>query len=259
MVIASGFSWFHLVPGVEDQTLFPFAHDHGYAFVSAWFVCALILGLAFLARGSLMAASSRDGLSKYYADDTLTVRTTAEIVVGGVIGFMSDLLHKDDVKRFLPIVGGLFIYILTCNLMALVPGMQPPTDSINANIGMAIIVVASYWIVGITRGGKSFFAHLTGPVLALMPLILPLELLTMLIIRPATLSVRLTGNIFGDHTVFNIMSGLVPVLVPVPFLALGTLVAFIQAFVFSLLTTIYISLALPHGNHDDHGHDAHHH
>lgn len=258
-MIASGFSWFHLVPGIEDGSLFPFAHDHGYQFVSAWFVCFVILAGALAARGALQRATARQGLERYYADETLTVRTTAEIVVGGVIGFMNDMLAKDDVRRFLPLVGGLFIYILTCNLMALVPGMQPPTDSINANIGMALLVVVTYWIVGLSRDAKSFFAHLTGPVLALVPLILPLELLTMLIIRPATLSVRLTGNIFGDHTVFNIMSGLVPLVVPVPFLALGTLVAFIQAFVFSLLTTIYISLALPHGDHDDHGHDAHHH
>jgi F-type H+-transporting ATPase subunit a len=87
------------------------------------------------------------------------------------------------------------------------------------------------------------------------PLLFSIELIG-LFIRPVTLSLRLTGNIFGDHTVFGIMSDLVPIGVPVIFLGLGSFVAFMQAFVFSLLSTIYIGLSLPHHEHahagDDH-------
>lgn len=256
-MIASGFSWFTLLPGVEDGTLLPFAHDHGYTVISAWFVSAVLIVFALIARAGLNRAAARDGLAKWEPDEGLSARNVAEVLIGGLAGIMADLLSKDDVKRFLPLVGGLFLYILGCNLMSLIPGMQPPTDNVNTNIGMALVVVLTYWTVGLARDAKGFFAHLTGPMLALMPLILPLELLTMVFLRPATLTLRLTGNIFGDHTVFNIMSGLAPIAVPSIFLALGTLVAFIQAFVFSLLTTIYISLALPHGDHGDHAHDHH--
>ena len=84
---------------------------------------------------------------------------------------------------------------------------------------------------------------------------LVIELISLVLVRPASLAVRLTGNIFGDHTVFTIMSGLTYVVVPVIFLVLATLVSLIQAFVFSLLTTIYISQSLPHGDHAD---DSHH-
>jgi F-type H+-transporting ATPase subunit a len=115
---------------------------------------------------------------------------------------------------------------------------------------MAVIVLVTYWGVGLTRDFKGFVKHLLGPVLILSPLFLAIELMTMLIVRPASLSLRLSGNIFGDHMVFNIMSGLVPALLPVLFLLLAMLVAVIQAFVFSLLTTIYISQSLPHGDHD---------
>lgn len=259
MLIASGFSWFHLVPGVEDGSLLPFAHDHGYTFLSAWVVCGAIIVAALIARAGLTRAAAREGLERFHADEGVTVRNVAEVLIGGLLGIMGDLLSKEDVKRFLPLVGGLFVYILGCNLSSLIPGMQPPTDNVNTNVGMALVVVLTYWYVGLTRDAKGFIGHLVGPMLAVAPIILPLELLTMIFLRPATLTLRLTGNIFGDHSVFNIMSSLAPLVVPVVFLALGTLVSFIQAFVFSLLTTIYISLALPHGDHDDHGHDAPHH
>jgi F-type H+-transporting ATPase subunit a len=254
-MIASGFSWFTLVPGVEDHSLFPFAHDHGYAFVTAWFVCLVLVAFAAYANLQLKKATSREGLERYQADEKLSARTMAEVFVAGISGIMGDLMERDDVRRFLPLIGGLFAYIFVSNILAILPGFQPPTDNINTNVGMAIIVMVTYWAVGLTRDAKGFFKHLLGPVPVLAPLILALELMTLLLVRPASLSVRLSGNIFGDHTVFNIMSGLVPAFLPVIFLALAMLVSVIQAFVFSLLTTIYISQSLPHGDHDhDHAH-----
>lgn len=254
-MIASGFSWFHLLPGVEDQSLFPFAHDHGYTFVSAWIVCGVLVLFALLANVQLRNAMKRDGLAKFEADEGLTVRTVAEVFVDGISGIMGDLMGKKDVRTFLPLIGALFAYIFTSNIFAILPGFQPPTDNINTNVGMAVIVLVTYWGVGLIRDAKGFFGHLMGPVLVLSPLIFAIEMMSMVIVRPASLSVRLTGNIFGDHTVYNIMSGLVPPVLPVVFLALAMLVSVIQAFVFSLLTTIYISQSLPHGSHD---HEPHH-
>ncbi len=248
MLIASGFSWFHLLPMGEDPS---FLDGHGYVLFSAWFVCLSILAFAFVARSALMSVLERDGLGRYEADESMTIRTFAELLVTAIMGMMSNLLERDQVKRYLPLVGALAIYIFCCNILAIVPGFQPPTDNINTNIGMALISLVTYWAVGILFGGREFWAHITGPVPLLMPLIAAIELFGLVIIRPATLTIRLTANIFGDHTVYNIMSGLVPVVVPVPFLALATIVSLIQAFVFALLTTIYISLSLPHGHHDD--------
>lgn len=257
-MIASGFSWFHLIPGVEDGSLLPFAqldgHSYGYVFVSAWVVCFAVIAFAFVGGRAVKAAAAGQGVERYYAQETLGARTAAEILVGGIMGFMSDVLDKKSVATFLPLVGGLFTYILFSNLMALLPGFQPPTDNINTNVAMALVVFVAYWGVGLTKDPKGFVAHLMGPVLLLSPLIFAIEMVSLLLVRPASLAVRLTGNIFGDHAVFNIMSGLVPILVPVIFLGLATLVSLIQAYVFSLLTTIYISQSLPHGDHDDHAH-----
>ncbi len=202
----------------------------------------------------LKNAMKREGLARFEADDTLNIRTAGEVLVDGLRGMMGDLMGKAEVRTFLPLTAAIFTYVLVSNLQSLVPGLQPPTDNINTNVGMAVIVLCTYWFVGLTRDPKGFVSHMMGPVLPLVILILPIELFAMLIVRPVTLSLRLTANLFGDHMVFGIMSGLVPLFVPVVFLMLATLVSAIQAFVFSLLTTIYISMSLPHGEHADESH-----
>ena len=110
----------------------------------------------------------------------------------------------------------------------------------------------TYWYVGLTRDAKGFVGHMLGPVGWLAPLILLIELIGLVIVRPASLAIRLSGNMFGDHTVFGIMSDLTYIFIPCIFLALAMLVSLIQAGVFSLLSAIYISLSLPHGDHDHH-------
>lgn len=246
MLIASGFSWFHLlIPGVDGS-------EHGVALAGAWLVTLVLIVFAVVARMGLERARARNGLEAFQADETLTARNAAEIFLEGIQGMMSDVLERRDVRTFFPLIGALFAYIFVGNLMALLPGFQPPTDNINTNVGMALIVFFTFNAVGLSRDAVGYIKHLMGPVLFVAWLIFPIEFVG-LFVRPLSLSVRLTGNIFGDHAVFNIMSELVPIGVPVIFLALGLLVSVIQAFVFSLLSTIYISLSVPHGDHhDDH-------
>ena len=135
-------------------------------------------------------------------------------------------------------------------MMGLIPGFIPPTDNVNTNVGMATISFAVFLFVGLSRDPVGFIKHLGGPVLALAPLMFVVEVIS-LCVRPLALVLRLTGNMFGDHLVFTIMSGMVPIFVPVVFLCLAILVSTIQAFVFSLLTAIYIYLSVPHHDHDE--------
>lgn len=254
MLIASGFSWFHLIPGVEAG--FSFTEHYGYIVVSSMFVCLVILVFALMARAGLNKALARQGEAKYHADESLSAFTAAEVVIGALMGLMDDLMERKYVAAFLPLIVTLALYIFTSNILALFPGFQPPTDNINTNLGMAIVVMLTYIGVGLALDPKAFIGHILGPMLALSPLFIFLELLAYLAVRPGSLAVRLTGNIFGDHTVFNIMSGLsmdmLYLPIPVIFLALATLVSMIQAGVFTLLSTIYIAQSLPHGDHDDH-------
>ncbi len=170
-----------------------------------------------------------------------------EITVGALLHLMENIMGKRAIKYF-PLIGSLFIYILVCNLMGVIPGMVPPTSNINTNLGCAICVFVYYNYVGIKElGWAKYFSHLAGPVIWLAPLMLTIEIISH-IVRPISLSVRLFGNMVGDHLVFELFSGLIPLLVPIFFSLLAIFVSFIQAFVFCLLSCIYIALATDPGD-----------
>jgi len=171
-----------------------------------------------------------------------TPSTFFEVIVEALLGLMEGVLG-DRASKYFSLIGSLFIYILVCNLVGLIPGLAPPTDNINTNAACAILVFVYYNYLGIKEQGfVKYFKHFLGPVIWLGPLIFAIELISH-IVRPLSLSVRLFGNMTGDHLVLGVFSQLTPILVPVIFMALGLFISFIQAFVFSLLSIVYIGLA----------------
>jgi F-type H+-transporting ATPase subunit a len=251
-MFAAGFSWFQLVPGVSDDTLLAAAGITKYTHVHlhAWLACFGVIIFAVLARMGLESAKKRQGLEKYYAEETFSARNMAEVFVDAFKGIMGDILSAADIKIFFPFIGSLFFYIFACNIMGIFPGLLPPTDNINTNAGMAALVFLLFNFVGLKRDWRNYVSHIMGPVLFLAPFMIVVELIS-LFVRPIALTIRLTGNMFGDHTVFTIMSDLTVIVIPCIFLMLAMLVSTIQAFVFSLLTTIYIGLSVPHDDHDE--------
>jgi F-type H+-transporting ATPase subunit a len=247
-MIAAGFSWFHLIPQVDDGSLVGFDPSHSYVYVVTGFVCTMILGFCVLGRIALERAKRRDGLERFMTGSSMSFLVFGELLTGFVKGFMGDMLDKDDVRRFFPLISAIFFYILCCNLCAIVPGMLPPTDYINTNVGMAVISYLAFNYVGLSRDWRGYIGHLMGPVIWMAPLLFVIELIS-LFVRPASLTIRLTGNMFGDHQVFVIMSGMLDYVFPVALMLLACMVSTIQAFIFSLLTTIYIGLSVPHHDH----------
>jgi F-type H+-transporting ATPase subunit a len=253
-MIASGFTWFHLLPAVDEDTLLASVGlDHTFVYIHTVLACVVLIGFAVLGRIGLERVKARDGIEKYVPDQSFSPMLIGEVMVDGLRGLMGDMLDSDDVRRFFPLVSGLFLYIFTCNIMGIFSGFLPPTDWINTNAGLALTVFLVFNFVGLSRDPVGYIKHLWGPVWWLGVLLFPIEVLS-LFIRPFSLTVRLTGNMFGDHMVFTIMSGLIPLLLPVALLGLAILVSTIQAFIFSLLTTVYIGLSVPHHDHD---HDHH--
>jgi F-type H+-transporting ATPase subunit a len=177
-------------------------------------------------------------------DSGLSLRNICEIIIEGALGILKGILGE-QAAVYLPLVGTLFFYILTCNLLGIIPGFLPPTANINTNAAMALIVFILYNYYGFREHGAGYLKQFAGPLAWLAPLMFVIELFSHAF-RPFSLSVRLFGNIFGDHMVLSIFSDLVPVLVPVAFLILGMAVAFIQAFIFSILSSVYIALAVSH-------------
>ncbi|MBN1337520.1 MAG: F0F1 ATP synthase subunit A [Deltaproteobacteria bacterium] len=240
------FSWFHLIPSVREGFAFLSQKESSWVLPTSWLVCLVLVGLALAARRGLDRARRREGIEALVPDARLTARNVMEIYVSALFDLAESTLGRADARRFFPLVGTLFIYILASNLMALVPGFLPPTSNFSANLSIALLVFLIFNVAGLVRNGSSYVKHLWGPVAFLAPFFLVLELIS-LCIRPVSLSLRLAGNLFGDHMVFGIMSDLVPPLVPIPFLGLGMFVSFIQALVFTLLSTVYISLAVAPG------------
>jgi len=275
MAFASGFTIFQLIPGVGDDTLLAGLgiHEDTFVLFMAWFVCLLLIGMAGIARMSLDRARQRPGIQAYMANDKLDPRTIAEVYGSAFLGLVSDILGKDDGERFFPYLAALFAYIFVSNVIGLVPGFLPPTDNMSNNIGMALLSFLVFNYVGLSRDPIGYVKHLFGPAAqmspskelvpflitaSIAPMIFAIEVFGLLL-RVFTLSVRLTANMFGDHAVFSTMSTLAPFGVPAVFIGFGIFVSFVQAFVFTLLTTIYISLSKPHEHEHDDEHGGHDH
>jgi F-type H+-transporting ATPase subunit a len=158
-------------------------------------------------------------------------------------------MGEKNAKKFFPLIGALWLFILFGNLIGLVPGFVTPNDTLKTNVGLAVMVFLLTHYFGIREHGFiNYFKHFLGPSPALAPLIFPIELISHLA-RPLSLAVRLLGNMMADHKVVMSFFALVPILVPLPFLLLGILICLIQALVFCTLTMVYISMAIEHEEH----------
>lgn len=178
-----------------------------------------------------------------------------ELAIGGTWNLMRGMLGDDVARRYFPIVGTLAVYIFVMNCLALLPFGSPATDNLNTNAGMALVVFFATHYAGIRAQGVVHYAkHFMGPVLALAPLMVVIEIVGHLV-RPVSLSLRLMGNMTGDHNVlFEFAYFKIP-LVPLPVMALGLLVCVVQTLVFVILSTVYIAMATDTG----HGEEAHGH
>jgi F-type H+-transporting ATPase subunit a len=214
-----GFTWYGASPFAG---LIPIHVFHGL------FALLLIILVAWRIRVSLKKA--RDPL---IPDTKFSARNVFELVVQATYGQLRAIIgpHGDN---YITLVGGLFIFIFFCNIIAIVPGFIPATDNLNTNLAMSLMVFVVYNYYGFREHGISYLKQFAGPILWLAPLMFLIELLSHLF-RPMSLSIRLFGNMFGDHMV-----------VPVIFMILGIVVSMIQAFVFAALTTVYIALAVSH-------------
>jgi F-type H+-transporting ATPase subunit a len=247
MAVASGFTWFHLIPAVDHDTLIPGLVGDS-VLLHTLMVCAALIAFAIAGRMGLEAAKRRQGLDAWVPDDKLNARTLAELIADFVRSITYGMLQKKDAELFFPLICALFVYIFACNILTIIPGFSPPTDNISTNVGMALIVFVTFNLMGIARDPVGYFKHLWGPVPLLGLLLFPVEVFS-LCLRPFTLSFRLAVNLFADHLVYGIANDMLFVFA-FPLMFLAILVSLVQAFVFSLLSVVYLSLALPH-HHDE--------
>lgn len=211
------------------------------------FVCSLFLVAGFIYRAK--TASVDNAL---VPDKGFSFRNVIETFGDFLFDLAKNIMGEKDAKKYFTLVMTVFMVIFCNNLIGLIPGFLPPTENFNTTFAMGIFVFIYYNYQGIrAQGLVGHIKHFLGPVVFLAPLMLIIELISHAV-RPVSLGLRLKGNMEGDHLVLSIFSDLVPYIVPVPFYALGIFVSFIQAFVFTLLTMIYIGSAVEHHDHGDH-------
>lgn len=184
-------------------------------------------------------------------EDPKGVQNMVEMGIEKLHGFFENLMGEEMCRKYFPLVGTLFIYILICNYSGLLPfagiapGFQAPTSDINFPAGMAILVIILVQAIGIREHrGMGTYKRMIQPFVFMLPLMLMDELA-----KPISLTFRLYGNTFGDEQVVDVLRELCPLGLPVIMQFLVILLALIQALVFSLLTAIYIGEATEKETH----------
>jgi F-type H+-transporting ATPase subunit a len=180
-----------------------------------------------------------------------------EDLVGGIIGILREYIGpKGD--RFLPLVGAVGLFIFVANAIGKIPGLMSPTASINTTLGCAITVWVFYHLMGFREQGVvsylKHFAVMPGAPIWTAPLVLIIEIISHAS-RVLSLSLRLFGNVYGEEMVVAIIGSIVPFVAPLPFMVLGVVTGTLQAFIFVMLTIIYLAAAV----HTDHEHENHEH
>jgi F-type H+-transporting ATPase subunit a len=211
----------------EAPLLLPELHNFPEYVTYTWLAMAILIGLSLVARFSLKKTAPT-GIQNFF-----------EVVVGGFENFIIDTMGPEG-RHYLSLIGSFFLFILVCNLLGLIPGFDSPTANLNTTLALALVSFAATHYVGITRYGFAYVKHFMGPMPALIPLMLPIELISHLA-RVMSLSFRLFGNMIAKHKLLLVLAMLAPYIAPVPILGLGLLVAFVQAGVFTLLAMLYIT------------------
>jgi len=224
------FSWFTLL-GLDK-----------YDYILGTIIVLLLLGFAGLKIKSTLSKES-----SVLPDDKFSLTTIFEILT---LDFLFDLFtnilgSRKAAKKYFPLLAGSFFFIMFANLLGIVPGFLPPTGNFNTPVACALVIFVMYNYYGFKESGLSYLKHFAGPVVFLAPLMFIIEVISHFV-RPLSLSLRLFMNISGDHLVLGVFTNLVHFVIPAIFVGLGIFVSLLQAFIFTVLSAIYISLATAH-------------
>jgi len=219
------------ITGVKSLTDFAHAYPH---VLYSWLAMVVLIVFGIIAARNLSMIPTK-------------IQNVFEFIINGLEEFMVEITG-DEGRWFFPVLGTVFLYIFACNLLGLIPGFLPPTANYNTTLSCAIVIFCFTHYIGIKYHGIKYIKHFTGPVWWLIPIMLPIEIISHFA-RVLSLSMRLFGNLFGHEMVLAILFGLAGAFfVPLPIMAMGIFVAFIQAFVFFMLSIMYFTGAMEHAH-----------
>lgn len=210
-----------------------FAHAYPHV-VYSWVVMILLIVFGYMPVKAMSMVPGK-------------VQNLLEVIISSIEEFMVTVTGEEG-RWLLPLAATIFIYILGCNLIGLIPGFYPPTASLNTTLSCAVVVVVFTHIIGLLYHGPSYIKHFLGPVWWMIPIMLPIEVIGH-VARILSLSFRLFGNMMGHELVLGILFSLAGAFfAPLPIMALGVFVAFVQAFVFFLLSVMYFTGSMEHAH-----------
>jgi len=224
------FTWTALIPGVGVE----------YAHV----VTASIIGAGVVGAGLAARRALGSGEAAVVPAGKFSLRGLFELATEFITGLTDSTIGHHG-RTFVPLFASIFVFILANNLLGLIPGFTPATENMNTTLAMGIFIFVAYNFLGIKENGLAYLKHFIGPIWWLAVLMVPLEIISH-VVRPFSLAFRLANVMMGDHTVVGVFTELTYVVVPVLFMTLGIIVAFVQAFVFTLLSMVYVALATAH-------------
>ena len=210
-----------------------FAHSYPHVIYS-WVIMTFLI---------VMGAIASKGISMIPSK----AQNVFEVIISGIEDFMITVTGEEG-RWLFPIAATVFLYVFVCNISGLIPGFFPPTASLNTTLSCALPVVIFTHIIGVKFHGVKYIKHFLGPVWWMIPLIFVIEIIGHTA-RILSLTFRLFGNIMGHELVLGILFGLAGAFfAPLPIMALGIFVCFVQAFVFFLLSIMYFSGAMEHAH-----------
>ena len=234
---------------------FNFFSEASHAFHVPAHTLALVVGsLVMIVIGLVYRAQLSSAKNYIVPDKRISARNLVEALGQMMYGTSKTVMGEESAKKYFSYIIFVFFYILINNLIGILPGSMSSTQNLNTTLALGLFTFIYFNFQGIRAVGfVNYMKHFAGPMPALAILIFPIEIISVSV-RPLSLALRLRGNMDGDHLILGIFSELVPYIVPIPFYAMGIFVGFLQAFVFTLLTMIYIGMATAHHDHGDHEH-----
>lgn len=214
------------------------SHDHSFIFLTHMLLtAAIVLVIAKMATSNLRLVPTG-------------AQNVMEAYLSGVLAMGADVMGKAEARRYLPLVATIGLFVGIANIIGIIPGFEAPSAFLDFTLALALVVFVYYNFEGIRRNGLiSYFKHFMGPVWWLAWLMFPIEIVSH-ISRIISLSFRLFGNVKGDDMFLMVILMLAPWLLPMIPFALLTFMAFLQAFIFMMLTYVYLGGAVL--LHDDH-------
>jgi F-type H+-transporting ATPase subunit a len=212
----------------------------------AWIPDAAIMALLLMALIAILFPLAAKRFDRYRPGG---VQNFLEMLVSFLRGLVAETVGEHHIRQYLPIIGTLFVFIAMGNLFGLFFFLQPPTGSLSATVALAVVSFLYFNFEGVKEHGLGgYLKHFMGPLIWIAPLFFIIEIIGTFA-RILSLSLRLFMNIFGEHTTTNVFASLVPIVVPWPMMALGIFTAFLQAYVFALLSAVYVGAAVAHEEH----------